>query len=78
MWCGLYLIGGWQCIYQTIKRGDMRQRLGIEGSGVTDWLASWCCPCCGLVQEEKESLLKQEAINAQATQYNAPTGMAYP
>jgi hypothetical protein len=72
------MIGGWQCIYQTIKRVDMRERLGIEGSGVTDWLASCCCPCCGLVQEEKESLLKQEAIDARTAQYNAPTGMAYP
>ena len=56
----------------------MRERLGIEGSGATDFLASWCCACCGLVQEEKESLLKQEAIDARATQYSAPTGMAYP
>jgi hypothetical protein len=56
----------------------MRERLGIEGSGATDWLASCCCPCCGLVQEEKESLLKQEAIDAKNAQYSAPSGMAYP
>ena len=61
-----------------MKRVDMRQRLGIEGSGVTDCLASCCCACCALVQEEKESLLKQEAIDAKSDQYNAPTGMAYP
>ena len=56
----------------------MRERLGIEGSGVTDCLASCCCPCCGLIQEEKESLLKHEALDAKAAQYNAPAGMSYP
>jgi hypothetical protein len=56
----------------------MRERLGIEGTGAIDCLSTCCCPCCGLVQEEKESLLKQEAIEAKNVQYSAPSGMAYP
>jgi len=78
--CGWYALTccGLQCIIQTMKRGDMRARFGIEGSGGMDFLASWCCPCCGLVQEEKESLLRQEGIDAKTgTQYQAPQGMNY-
>lgn len=59
-WLALAYCGGFHCILQTINRGNMREQLGIEGNGLTDCLGSWCCPCCGLIQEEKEAVLRTE------------------
>jgi len=58
-----------------IKRGEMRERFGIEGSCLGDCVRSYCCPCCGLVQEEKEAQLR---INAAAQAYQPPQEMTYP
>lgn len=55
-WCGLS-----SCL-QWINRGDMRAQYKLKGSGAGDCLGSICCPCCALVQEEKEMLV----INGQA------------
>ncbi|EDN06614.1 hypothetical protein I7I51_07350 [Histoplasma capsulatum] len=32
----------------------MRSRFNIEGTCIGDWCGAICCPCCTLVQEEKE------------------------
>jgi PLAC8 family len=62
-----------------MKRGDMRARFGIEGNGCGDCMAAWCCHCCALIQEEKESLLRTGGIDAKTgQQYQAPNGMTYP
>ncbi|PYH81059.1 PLAC8-domain-containing protein [Aspergillus uvarum CBS 121591] len=47
-----------QWIYQCIKRGEMRQKYGIEGSCCGDCCVTFCCSCCALVQEEKEAELR--------------------
>ena len=39
----------------------MREQYKIEGSPVMDFLGSCFCPCCGLVQESKESCRRAEA-----------------
>lgn len=77
MCCGWYClacVGGFQCILQTIKRGEMRDQYGIRGSGAMDCLGAWCCPACGLIQEEKESLLRTQG----SVGYQKPQGMSYP
>jgi hypothetical protein len=62
-----------------MKRGDMRARFGIEGGGCGDCMTTWCCYCCALIQEEKESLLRTAGIDAKTgQQYQAPNGMTYP
>jgi hypothetical protein len=38
----------------------MRDEFGIKGNGCTDCLGAWCCPCCGLMQEEKEAKVRSE------------------
>jgi hypothetical protein len=55
----------------------MRDQFGIEGSGVTDCLGSWCCPCCGLIQEEKEAKLRAEG-GAAVQGYAQQPQMSYP
>lgn len=62
-----------------MKRGDMRAKHGIEGNGCTDCMTAWCCYCCALIQEEKESLLRTQGVDPKTgQQYQAPTGMSYP
>ena len=61
---------GFSWILQCLKRGDMRDRYGIQGSSVEDCLGAMCCPCCGLVQEEKESLIRTQEAPAQGYQMN--------
>jgi len=76
-WCLMAHFGA-SWIYQTIKRGDMRDRYGIQGSMMGDCAGAYCCTCCALVQEEKEALLREEGIDAKTgTQYQAPAAMTY-
>lgn len=63
-----------------LKRGEMRHRFGISGNGCKDCMAAFCCPCCVLVQQEKEAVAQSEKIEqaSGAAGYRAPEGMAYP
>lgn len=56
------------------KRGDIRKRFGIEGSGGQDCAESYFCPCCTLVQHEKEVEARSQSVQAP---YQAPAGMTY-
>jgi len=61
-----------------MQRSNMRAKYGIEGNGCMDWLGACCCPCCGLVQEDKESFLRQTGIDPKTSQqYIAPANMTY-
>jgi hypothetical protein len=56
----------------------MRARYGIEGSESDDCMEAWCCHCCALIQEEKESLLRNAGIEAKTgQQYQSPAGMNF-
>ncbi|KAK1147066.1 hypothetical protein N8T08_001805 [Aspergillus melleus] len=67
--------GYFQWIYQTIKRGEMRQKYGIAGSCCGDCCATFWCGCCTLVQEEKEAELRTRPDQAG---YQMAPQMAYP
>lgn len=67
---------GVQWILQTVRRSNMREELGIKGSGFGDCCGAFWCPCCGLLQEEKEMVRRTEM--SQGTGYQAPQGMKYP
>lgn len=55
---------GFQCIYQGLRRTDKKRAWGIEdGNGFMDFCGACCCPCCGLVQEEKEALLRNAGVD---------------
>lgn len=46
------LASGW--IYSMIKRGDIRQRFGIPGSGCGDCCTAFWCQCCQVIQADNE------------------------
>ncbi|KAI9786558.1 MAG: hypothetical protein M1816_007882 [Peltula sp. TS41687] len=54
---GLEYFGLWW-VFQMMKRDEFRQRFNLEGSAVGDCCGAYCCPCCGLVQEEKEAIAR--------------------
>ncbi|RSL88804.1 hypothetical protein CEP51_001546 [Fusarium floridanum] len=43
---------GW--IYSMMKRGEIRDRFGIQGSGMGDCCVSYWCLCCALIQQDNE------------------------
>jgi len=66
---------GSQWILQALKRNEYRHKHGISGNGCSDCMGAACCPCCGLVQEEKDSLLREAKGGAGGYQSNP--GMNY-
>ncbi|KAI9825683.1 MAG: hypothetical protein M1832_001027 [Thelocarpon impressellum] len=80
VWGALCACGGWQFIYHMIKRGEMRAHYNLDGSGAGDCLRPYCCPCCTIMQEEKEALLRnQGGVGATTTAqgYQKEGGMTY-
>ncbi|KAI0971342.1 PLAC8 family-domain-containing protein [Xylaria arbuscula] len=66
---------GW--IYAMIKRGEIRERYGIRGSGCNDCCVSFWCSCCALIQQDNEVKIRQRAQpNVQG--YQAQPGMHMP
>lgn len=55
--------------------GHIKNKHDVDGSVVEDCLGAFFCRCCGLVQEEKEVVLRQQNVNG--TGYQAPQGMDY-
>ena len=58
-----------------MEPGHIKAKHGVEGALVEDCLASFCCPLCGLVQEEKEVVARLE--NGTAVGYQKAQGMNY-
>lgn len=79
IFCLLAYVGGFSWVYQMMKRTEMRQAYNIKGSAAWDCLASCCCPCCTIMQMDKE-VVSRQAQGAAAMQqgYQAPQGMAMP
>jgi len=71
--CFLFFCIPW--VVQTMKRVEIRERYGIDGSGVTDCLGAFCCGCCSLVQMSKE--VKIRANSTSQVTYQSPQGMKY-
>ena len=59
----------------------MRDGYGIVGNGCSDCFASWCCPCCALVQEDKEVEVekkeKEERLRREQQVYTSQPEMNY-
>ncbi|KAH7155485.1 PLAC8 family-domain-containing protein [Dactylonectria estremocensis] len=54
IFCGIQCVTGCGWIYAMMKRGEIRERYGIAGSGMNDCCASYWCGCCALIQQDKE------------------------
>ncbi|CAK7206808.1 hypothetical protein SEUCBS139899_009614 [Sporothrix eucalyptigena] len=66
---------GW--IYVMMKRGEIRERFSIVGSGTGDCCASYWCPCCSLIQQDNEVKIRTaHMVNNQG--YQAQPGMVMP
>ncbi|KAJ5753121.1 hypothetical protein N7520_010038 [Penicillium odoratum] len=57
-----------------MKRRQIRERFGIKGSSCNDCMVACFCPCCLLVQQEKE--LEAQCLLLESG-YQAPKGMEY-
>lgn len=44
-----------------MKRQEIREKYGIKGSGGSDCFEAYCCPCCSLIQQEKEVERRSQA-----------------
>ncbi|KAL4813288.1 hypothetical protein BDW67DRAFT_187849 [Aspergillus spinulosporus] len=61
-----------------MQTGDIKRKHNIEASLVEDCLGSFCCPCCGLVQTEKEVVSLQREGVQPLPGYQKTQGMQYP
>ncbi|KAJ9150341.1 hypothetical protein NKR23_g3814 [Pleurostoma richardsiae] len=52
--CGITYFTGCGWIYAMLKRTEIRERYGIQGSGTSDCCSAYWCSCCALIQQEKE------------------------
>ena len=65
---------------EMLQRTKLRTQLGVDGSKADDFVKSYLCHCCGLVQEDMEAKAWQErrgpyAIDAQPAENKE--GMTY-
>ncbi|KAJ5526582.1 cell number regulator 11 [Penicillium frequentans] len=58
-----------------MKRREIRRHFGIGGSSCNDCILACACPCCLLMQQEKE--VEAQYVRLQSG-YQAPAGMEYP
>ncbi|KAI2621167.1 PLAC8-domain-containing protein [Hypoxylon sp. NC1633] len=61
---------GW--IYALMKRGEIRQRYQIHGSGCGDCCVSFWCSCCALIQQDNEVKMRQAKLNQPVSQGYQP------
>ncbi|KAI1460410.1 PLAC8-domain-containing protein [Annulohypoxylon moriforme] len=67
---------GW--IYALMKRGEIRERYQIEGSGFNDCCVSYWCPCCALIQQDNEVKVRQRNGQPIAQGYQSQPTMQMP
>jgi hypothetical protein len=44
-----------------LKRTEIRERYGIKGDGTADCCATYWCPCCAVIQHDKEVIARTSA-----------------
>jgi hypothetical protein len=63
-----------------MQRQDVRDKYNLEGNCIKDLVASFCCPCCTLMQSDKEAAHREGLLQQgpQTQQYEANNnGMVY-
>lgn len=62
----------------AMQRADIRRKYNLKGDCITDLFLSCCCGCCSLIQQEKESDLRERELLAPAAgEYKSEGGMQY-
>ncbi|KAK8075713.1 plac8 family [Apiospora hydei] len=64
---------GW--VYSMLKRTEIRERFGIPGSGFGDCCTSYWCPCCAVIQQDKEVQARLPGGGPVDSQYQAQPQM---
>ncbi|KAF8325763.1 PLAC8 family-domain-containing protein [Cantharellus anzutake] len=54
---------GCPCLVSMGTRKEIRTRYKIQGGGGSDFLCSWCCAPCSLVQESRELTLEENSFH---------------
>ncbi|KAH8887460.1 PLAC8-domain-containing protein [Thozetella sp. PMI_491] len=75
--CGIMYFTGCGWIYALIKRGEIRERYGLKGDGMGDCCATYWCPCCALIQQDKEVQMRS-AAGPIVQGYQSEKGMTVP
>jgi hypothetical protein len=66
---------GLHWIPESMQRSDIRRKYNLQGSCITDIAAACCCALCDLVQQEKESEIREKQNVGQ--QYGQSDSMVY-
>lgn len=77
--CAIEVCTGCGWIYVMMKRGEIRERFGIEGGGCEDCCVTYWLPCCALIQQDNEVAARlRPAVPVQGYQSQAPMQMQMP
>jgi hypothetical protein len=60
------------------KRGEIRERYRIKGSGCNDCCVSFWCSCCALIQQDNEVKIRTKNAKPHTLAYQAQPGMHMP
>ncbi|OTB00360.1 hypothetical protein M426DRAFT_324399 [Hypoxylon sp. CI-4A] len=71
---GALIPTGFTWLYTMFKRTEMRERLGIKGSGFGDCCAAFWCHCCAVAQQDQEAKLRLQQSGPIKDQYQPQQG----
>lgn len=73
---------GCACVPVAMQHQMIREKYNLEGSCVSDLLRAWCCNCCTVIQQDKETEHRERLLRQQMGDpkqpYQAATGMTMP
>lgn len=68
---------GVPCIPMMMQHTDIRRQYNLEGDLATDIFKTWCCGCCTLIQQAKETEYRALNSSVSQPQYQATDQMKY-
>ncbi|KJZ72146.1 hypothetical protein HIM_08411 [Hirsutella minnesotensis 3608] len=75
----IHCFTGLGCLFNFIRRMEIRKQYEIRGTGVSDCCVSFWCHCCALIQQDNEVKLRTAGGGPVMQQYRAQTeGMQMP
>lgn len=74
--CGAMFIG-FPCIPNLIMMADIRRKFNLNGDLPIDFLKSWCCGCCSLIQMDKEVEYRMLQGKTELQYQQQPSQMQY-